>query len=148
MGDHCENKKGKSMLFGVKECIILKSGTGPPNISVKYQLNFLDPYAYIKLEGKEEQCAPGMDIASEAECRDANQQIIIREILSGIITQENRRTPEREGLLTGSWNHVPSGCSYQAIGDGALHFNRKPVSDAVNFVDGTFKMVCRQGIKL
>ena len=104
-----------------------------------------------------------MEIASEAECRDANQQIIIREILSGIITKENRRAPHREKLITGSWDHrcsgpsmycqlasdpPPGGCSYQARGDGALYFNHKPVSDAVNFLDGTYKMVCRQGIKL
>ena len=91
-----------------------------------------------------------MEIASKAECGDATIQITIREILSGIITKENLRTPDRQKLLTGSWKHVPSGCSYQAIGDGAIHFNQDPheALDAAGFADGTFKMICRQGMKL
>ena len=102
-----------------------------------------------------------MEIASEAECNDANTQILVREIISGIITKENRRAPHREKLSVGSWNRncagpsmycklgkdVPGGCSYKARGDKALIFNHKPVSDSVNFLNGKNKMVCRQGIK-
>ena len=31
----------------------------------------------------------------------------------------------RSGLVAGSWNHVPSGCSVQSGGDWAANYNRK-----------------------
>ena len=100
-------------------------------------MKFLGPEAYIKLDGQAEPCAEGMD-TNEVDCRDALSYALSMGITLGT----------RDKLITGSWDHVPSGCSYEAGKDGAFHFNRKTVSNAVNFMDGTFKMICRQGMKL
>ena len=57
-------------------------------------------------------------------------------------------------LQTGDWDELPMGCSYQADGDGAFHFNTRDESDLEmeedevtpgRFHDGEFKMICRQG---
>ena len=49
------------------------------------------------------------------------------------------------GLVTGSWEWVPHGCSvwYQRVGDTATHFNTKARADANN--DGHYTAVCYSG---
>ena len=57
-------------------------------------------------------------------------------------------------LQTEEWDEKPMGCSYEAGGDGAFHFNTRDESDwemeedevtPGRFQDGEFKMICRQG---
>jgi len=102
------------------------------------------PLPYVKLDGVAKYCAWDKEINSEAECRDALRFALAMGITLG----------DRDQLITGSWDHVPMGCSYQANGDGAFHFNLKDESELEmeeledtpsGFQDGTFKMICRRG---
>ena len=86
-----------------------------------------------------------MEIANEVECKDA----LSYALSMGITLGDQINT-----LITGSWDHVPMGCSYQANGDGAFHFNLRDESELEmeeledtpsGFQDGTFKMICRRG---
>ena len=45
-------------------------------------------------------------------------------------------TKKRPNLVAGSWRHVPAGCSVQAGGDWAAHFNRNSKSTAAEGSDG------------
>ena len=84
---------------------------------------------------KAELCAPGMEITTEDECRDA-----LGYAASLGITLGSRKT-----VVAGSWNNLPYQCSYQAIGDQAFHFNRKPTRNGKDFFTGAYKMICKQG---
>ena len=79
---------------------------------------------------KDELCPPGSEIT---EAKDCTHALGFAEALS--ITLEARNT-----LVSGSWDHVPSGCSYQAVGDQAFHFNENNGNN-----DGTYYMICKQG---
>ena len=84
---------------------------------------------------KAELCHSGAEITTEDECRSALKYASS----IGITLQE------RKNLKTGSWDHVPYQCSYQAGGDQAFHFNHKEPSNGDQFLDGFYKMICKQG---
>ena len=88
--------------------------------------------------GKAELCPPGTEITTEKECKAA-----LRYASSiGIFPPSYG---ERKSLATGSWDQVPYQCSYQALGDHAVHFNQKKTSNVEQFLSGFYKMICKQG---
>ena len=84
---------------------------------------------------KTESCPTGKEITTEEECKNALAEVYLLGISLG----------SRKNLVSGSWNHVPYQCSYQANGDKAFHFNQKEVSDVKEFKNGMYKMICRKG---
>ena len=77
-------------------------------------------------------CPSGTEITDANDCRDA-----VRYAVALGITLESRNTL----VGPGDWSHVPSGCSYQANGDQAFHFNRKDSSDGLQ----KYRMICKKG---
>jgi len=103
------------------------------------QIHCDDPYTTY---GQAKPCISGMEISNEGECRDA-----VRYALSMNITLGERKSLRgilEKTLITGSWDHIPSGCSYDASGNGTLYFNQKEVTNAAGFMDGTYKMICKR----
>ena len=80
---------------------------------------------------KDEQCPSGSDITEAEDCRDA----------LGFATALGITLEARNTLVSGSWDHVPSGCSYVAAGDQAFHFNERNNRNG----DGRFYRICKQG---
>ena len=78
---------------------------------------------------------PGTEIITEDECKDALKYAPSLGISLG----------DRDTLQTGSWDHVPHQCSYQANGDQAFHFNLKETVNASHFINGGYKMICKKG---
>ena len=81
---------------------------------------------------KGELCPSGAEITEVDDCRDA-----VGYAAALGITLGNRKTL----VGPGKWGHVPSGCSYQAGGDQAFHFNKK---DSSNGLDN-YRMICKEG---
>ena len=80
---------------------------------------------------QDELCPSGSEITEAEDCIDA---LRFAGAL-GITLQA------RNNLVSGNWNHVPSGCSYQAVGDQAFHFNLNDSSNGLH----QYKMICKQG---
>ena len=93
---------------------------------------------YIKLE-KGQTCPTGTEITTEQLCRDA---LGYAHDLG--ITLKSRKT-----LVTGSdpnnWSKLPFQCSFQASGDQAFHFNTMQTTNARDFVNGNYQMICKKG---
>ena len=81
---------------------------------------------------QDELCPLGSEITEVDDCRDA----------VGYASALGITLRARTFAGPGNWGHVPSGCSYQAVGDQAFHFNQK-----VGSSNGLhqYKMICKQG---
>ena len=78
-----------------------------------------------------ELCKLGTEITDAEDCRDALSYAAALGITLG----------SRNTLVgPGNWSNVPKGCSYQATGDQAFHFNEK---DGKN--NGGYRMICKRG---
>ena len=80
-------------------------------------------------------CPKGTEITTEEECTEAFEYAEQLGIVLG----------RRKHLVSGSWSHVPSHCSYQAGGDKAFHFNARNTSKVRNFENGMYQMICKTG---
>ena len=86
--------------------------------------------------GPVEVCPSGSAITTQEECESA---LHLAEDFG--ITLAGRTS-----LISGSWSNVPSGCSYQAGGDNAFHFNsRTGITTVANFNSGFYGMICKKG---
>ena len=81
--------------------------------------------------GQDELCPSGSEITEADDCRDA----------LGFATELGITLQARNTLVSGNWNHVPSGCSYQAVGDQAFHFNNNDSTNGLH----EYNMICKQG---
>ena len=93
--------------------------------------------------GRAEHCQSGTEITTQDECNEALTWASALQInLSG-----------RKQLITGSWDHVPYQCSYQAGGDQSFHFNQafhfnlQQTNDVPDFINGGYIMICKKGKK-
>ena len=77
---------------------------------------------------QDELCPPGSEITEVDDCRDA----------VGYASALGITLRARTFAGPGNWGHVPSGCSYQAVGDQAFHFNQKVSSNGLH----QYKMIC------
>ena len=77
---------------------------------------------------QDELCPPGSEITEVDDCRDA----------VGYASALGITLRARTFAGPGNWGHVPSGCSYQAVGDQAFHFNHKVSSNGLH----QYKMIC------
>ena len=77
---------------------------------------------------QDELCPPGSEITEADDCRDA----------VGYASALGITLRARTFAGPGNWGHVPSGCSYQAVGDQAFHFNHKVSSNGLH----QYKMIC------
>ena len=91
-----------------------------------------DPIPYTKMEPGEF-CPSGAEITTFDECKDALSFATPLGITLG--ARNNVVGP-------GNWGHVPIGCSYQATGDQAYHFNQRDGNI------GGYRLICKQGIKI
>ena len=80
-------------------------------------------------------CPKGTEITTEEECTEAFEYAEQLGIVLG----------RRKHLVSGSWSHVPSHCSYQAGGDKAFHFNARNTSNVRHFENGMYQMICKTG---
>ena len=91
------------------------------------------PLLYTKMQ-KGEFCPSGTEIKDIEDCRNA-----VRYAVELGIKLESRKTL----VGPGNWGWVPSGCSYQAVGDQAFHFNQKDSSNGLQ----QYRMICKKGNK-
>ena len=91
---------------------------------------------YFKMD-LENECPSENEITTAEECADALKWSL--ELGLNVV--------KRTGLVEGSWTYVPYGCSYQATGDHAFHWNTKYLNrvDVPSFMNGGYKMICRKG---
>ena len=82
-------------------------------------------------------CPIGMEIDNSEECEDAR----LWAYDLGISLYSSRSS----SVYVGSWDHVPSQCSYQSGGDLTFHFNTRDIDDVASFESGVYKMICRKG---
>ena len=87
-------------------------------------------------------CPIGMEIDNSEECEDAR----LWAYDLGISFYASRSS----SVVVGSWNHVPSQCSYQSgsvsdDGDLTFHFNTGDFDGVASFESGFYKMICRKG---
>ena len=80
---------------------------------------------------QDELCPSGSEITTAEECRDA----------LGFAAALGITLEARNHLVSGSWDYVPGGCSYQAIGDQAFHFNQNNGNAGLH----QYNMICKQG---
>ena len=80
-------------------------------------------------------CPEGTQITEEEDCKDALDYAEELGIDLG----------RRKHLVSGSWSHVPSHCSYQAGGDKAFHFNRRKTSNVKLLKRKMYQMICKTG---
>ena len=92
------------------------------------------PIPYTKME-QGEFCPAGTEITEADDCRNA-----VRYAVELGIKLESRNTL----VGPGNWGWVPSGCSYQADGDQAYHFNQKDSSNGLR----QYRMICKEGNEL
>jgi hypothetical protein len=76
-------------------------------------------------------CTSPFTIASQVEC-----------LAKGLAAIPSDASPGRVALQTGSWGHVPPGCSVQSGGDWAVHFNTNAASTGNS---GEYSPVCVAG---
>ena len=83
------------------------------------------------------ECPPENEITTAEECTDALKWHL--ELGLNVV--------KRTALQEGSWDYVPYGCSYQAGGDSAFHWNKMYQNrlDVPSFINGNYKMICRKG---
>ena len=80
-------------------------------------------------------CPEGTHITNKTECEEALNYAKELGIVLG----------RRKHLVSGSWSHVPSHCSYQAGGDQAFHFNRRKTSNVKLLKRKMYQMICKTG---
>ena len=80
---------------------------------------------------QDELCPSGSEITAAEECREA----------LGFAAALGITLEARNHLVSGSWDYVPGGCSYQAIGDQAFHFNQNNGNAGLH----QYNMICKQG---
>ena len=83
--------------------------------------------------GQAELCPSGTEL-TEDECHSA-----VEHASDLGITLGDRK------IVANSWGHVPPHCSYQHKGDQAYHFNRKNTNNVAAFINGQYRMICKNG---
>ena len=86
---------------------------------------------------KFELCLSGTEIRTKEECRSAMQYA-----LTMGITLRSRK------FVHGNWGWVPFGCSYQAGGGQAFHFNKLSTTFTRGkgpLGSGFYRMICKKG---
>ena len=79
-----------------------------------------------------ELCKLGTEITDAEDCREAVSYAAALRITLG----------SRNTLIgPGTWAWVPKGCSYEAVGDQAFHFNEKDSSNGLDH----YRMICKRG---
>merc|ERR1712038_685365 len=98
------------------------------------------PPKYVLMPEHATSCPSGTDVA-EADCMEAYHAI-----------KDDRTVyPTRRGLVSGSWNGVPLGCSLQFKGsyvasnkDESPHWNTYSFTDNSRVATGEFRVICKE----
>ena len=106
------------------------------NSSTFFCTFYIGELEFMKM-GKAVICPAGTEITTKEECESALQKA----------TELGITLQDRTTVRVGSWDSHPPQCSYFYAGDQAFHFNKRLTTDARNFLNGNYRMICKTGKK-